>query len=134
MKIQILKAKNSYIISIVWGVVILLACTLPANRVSKVSLFGINHMDKVFHFLVYFIFSLIIYFDLSKSGNASRNKYFVFLIIFLIPLIWGIIIELIQFYALLTREGSIADIMANAGGIITGILFILIAEKYLTKN
>ena len=134
MKIPIFKARNSFIISIVWGVVILLACTLPANRVSKISLFGINYMDKVFHFLVYFIFSLIIYFDLSKSGNALRNKYFVFIIIFLIPLVWGIIIELIQFYALLNREGSIADIMANVSGIITGVLFILITEKYLMKK
>ena len=120
-----LRTRNSYIKSIVWSIVILLACTLPAKRVSKVSLFGINHIDKVFHFLVYFIFTLIIYFDLSKSGNALRNKYFVFLILFLIPLVWGITIELIQFYALLNREGSIADIMANAGGIITGILFMI---------
>ena len=129
-----LRTRNSYIKSIVWSIVILLACTLPAKRVSKVSLFDIGHMDKVFHFLMYFIFSIILYFDLYKYRNALKNKYFIYLFIFLIPLVWGSIIELVQFYALLNREGSIADIIANVSGIITGILFILIAGKYLLKN
>ncbi len=134
MKIQKLETVKSFIISIMWGIFILLACTIPANRVSKVSLFGIGHMDKVFHFLVYLIFSLVLYFELYKYRNAFKTRYFVFLLIFLIPLAWGTIIELIQFYLLSDREGSIADIIANTGGIITGILFVLAAGKYFLKS
>ncbi|UCH15655.1 MAG: VanZ family protein [Bacteroidales bacterium] len=134
MKVPILKTRNTFIKTIVWGIFILLACTLPADRVSKVSLFGVGHMDKVFHFLVYFIFSLILYFDMYKYKNTLRTKYLFFLLLFLIPLVWGIIIELIQFYALLSREGSFADIIANTGGIVTGVLFVSIAGKYLLKN
>jgi VanZ family protein len=83
---------------------------------------------------MYFIFSLILYFDLRKYINAQKNKYFGYLYIFFISLVWGIIIELVQYYILSYREGSIADIMANIGGILTGILFILLLGKYLLKT
>jgi len=83
---------------------------------------------------MYFIFSLILFFDLHKNVNALKNKYSVYLFILFIPFVWGIIIELIQYYLLVNREGSIADIMANISGIFAGILLILIAGKYFLKN
>jgi len=134
MKLSALKTRNSYIKSIIWSFVILLSCILPANKISKIGVLGIKHIDKLFHFLMYFIFSLILFFDLHKNVNALKNKYSVYLFILFIPFVWGIIIELIQYYLLVNREGSIADIMANISGIFAGILLILIAGKYFLKN
>ena len=131
MKFSVLKIRNSYIKSIIWSFVILLSCILPTNRINKVGILGIKHIDKLFHFLVYFIFSLILYFDLHKNVNALKNKYSIYLFIFFIPFVWGIIIELIQYYLLVNRQGSITDIMANISGIFAGILFILIVGKSL---
>jgi len=133
-KILILKTGNSLVKSIIWGIIILLSCTIPGNKISKVTLLELKHIDKFLHFLMYFIFSLILYLDLRKYINSLKNKYFGYLYIFFISLVWGIIIELIQYYILPNREGSVADIMANIGGMLTGILFILITGKYLLKT
>jgi hypothetical protein len=133
-KLLILKTGNSLVKSIIWGLIILVSCTIPGNKINKIALLELKHIDKFLHFLMYFIFSLILYFDLRKYINAQKNKYFGYLYIFFISLVWGIIIELVQYYILSYREGSIADIMANIGGILTGILFILLLGKYLLKT
>ncbi len=133
-KLLILKTGNSLVKSMIWGIIILLSCTIPGNKISKIALIDIKHIDKLFHFLMYFIFSLILYLDLHKYINELKNKYFGYLYIFFISLVWGIIIELIQYYLLSYREGSIADIVANISGILTGILCIILAGKYLFKT
>ena len=133
-KLLILKTGNSLLKSIIWGIIILLGSTIPGNKISRVALLELKHIDKLLHFMMYFIFSLILYFDLRKYINALKIKYFVYLYIFFISLVWGIIIELIQYYILSYREGNVADIMANISGILIGILCILLAEKYLLKK
>jgi hypothetical protein len=133
-KLLILKTGNSLAKSIMWGLVILLSCIIPGNRINKVALLELKHIDKFLHFLMYFIFSIILYLDLRKYINTLKNKYFGYLYIFFISLVWGIIIELIQYYILSYREGNVFDIIANIGGILTGIFFILLAGKFLFKT
>jgi ABC-type transporter Mla maintaining outer membrane lipid asymmetry permease subunit MlaE len=133
-KLLILKTGNSLVKSIIWGLIILLLCTIPGNKINKVALLELRHIDKFLHFLMYFIFSLILYLDLRKYINSLKNKYFGYLYIFFISLVWGVIIELIQYYILSYREGSVADIIANIGGILTGIFFVLLTGKLLFKT
>ncbi len=133
-KLLILKTGNSLVKSIIWSLIILLSGILPGNKIGRVALLEIKYMDKFLHFLMYFVFSLILYYDLRKYINALKSKYYGFFYIFFISFIWGIIIELIQYYLLSSRQGSVADVMANAGGIFAGILLILITGKYLLQN
>ncbi len=133
-KLLILKTGNSLVKSIIWSLIILLSGILPGNKIGRVVLLEIKYMDKFLHFLMYFVFSLILYYDLRKYINSLKNKYFGYLYIFVITFLWGIIIELIQYYLLSYRQGSIADAIANASGIFAGILLILITGKYLLQN
>lgn len=134
MKLTKLRSRYNYINSIIWGFVILFSGTLPANKINKISLLGTKHIDKLFHFLLYFIFSIILYFDLRRNAKRSKNNYSIYLFMFFIPFVWGMIMELIQYYLITYREGSIADIIANISGIFTGILLVLIAGRYLLQN
>jgi VanZ family protein len=134
MKFLKLKSLKNYIKSIIWGFVILLSGTIPANKISKVSLLEIRHVDKLLHFLLYFIFSLILYFDLRRNAKTLKNSFSIYFFMFLIPFFWGMTMELIQYYLITNRDGSIADIIANISGIFTGILLVLIAGKYFVRK
>jgi VanZ family protein len=134
MKFLKLRSIKNYIKSIIWGLVILFSGTIPANKISKISLLEIRHMDKLLHFLLYLIFSLILYFDLRRNTRTLKDNFSIYFFIFFIPFFWGMIMELIQYYLITNRQGSIADIIANICGIFTGILLVLIAGKYFVRK
>jgi len=52
----------------------------------------------------------------------------------IITLSWGIIIELVQYFFLVNRKGSIADVLVNAAGIFTGLALILTTRKYVLNK
>jgi VanZ family protein len=133
-KLKITGIAGRFILSSAWALLILVACLIPANKVPRSFLPHIEHMDKYFHFVMYFAFSVILYIDLHKYYRLLKNRYLACLYIFAISLVWGIIIELIQYFFVSTREGSIWDVLANAGGIIAGLILILTTVKYLQKQ
>ena len=120
--------------SLIWGLIILFICLIPSNKVDNVRLFNFDHFDKIVHFLFYYILTLIFYADIFKYFKAPGKKYFIYLYVVLIPLFWGIIIELLQYYVVASREGSIFDIAANICGIIAGSFTVLILRNYLPKS
>lgn len=132
-KLLTIKITGNFILSSAWALLILTVCIIPANKVQRTLLSNIKHMDKYFHFVVYLIFSLILYTDFHKYRRKPKNRYFTLIIISVITLCWGIMIELVQYFFLINRKGSVADVLVNTGGIITGIVLILTARKYALK-
>ncbi len=133
-KSRITGIAGRFILSSAWALLILVACIVPANKIHRSFLPNVKHMDKYFHFVMYFAFSVILYIDLHKYYRLLKNRYLACLYIFAISLFWGIIIELIQYFFVSSREGSILDVLANAGGIIAGVILILTTVKYLQKQ
>jgi VanZ family protein len=133
-KSRITGIAGRFILSSAWALLILAACIVPANKVHRSFLLNVKHIDKYFHFIMYFGFSVILYIDLHKYRRLLKNRYLASLYIFAISLAWGIIIELIQYFFVSSREGSILDVLANAGGIIAGLILILTTVKYLQKQ
>ncbi len=117
--------------SLIWSFVILTLCLAPSNKISSINLFNIGHLDKAAHFLLYYIFALIIYADLVKYLAARVKKYYIILYALLVPLALGVLVELLQYYVFTTREGSIPDIAANICGITAGLFSVQLLKKYL---
>jgi VanZ family protein len=133
-KLRINGIAGRFILSSAWALLILVACLIPANKVHRSFLADIKHIDKYFHFIMYLAFSVILYIDLNKYRRLIKNRYLAFLYIFAISLFWGIIIEIIQYFFVSGRKGSILDVLANAGGIIAGLILVLTTVKYLQKQ
>lgn len=133
-KSRITGIAGRFILSSAWALLILVACIVPANKVHRSFLLNIKHADKYLHFIMYFVFSVILYIDFHKYYRLPKNRQLTFLYIFAISLFWGIIIEIIQYFFVSGREGSIVDVLANAGGIIAGIILVLTTAKYLQKQ
>jgi VanZ family protein len=85
--------------------------------------------DKVVHFMMYFISSIVSYFYFSKF---IKNKKLVTLASVAFACFYGILMECMQYF-LPYRSFSIDDIAANClGAVILGI--IVIPKKRLTIN
>jgi VanZ family protein len=121
-------------LSSAWALIILVACLVPLNNAHRSFLHNVKHADKYFHFVMYLAFAVILYIDLGKYRRPLKNRYLACLYISAITLVWGIIIELIQYFFVTGREGSIFDVLANTGGIVAGIIIILTTGRYLQRH
>ncbi|MBW7871345.1 MAG: VanZ family protein [Flavobacteriia bacterium] len=70
--------------------------------------FSFENQDKLVHFLLFFIFTLLFFF----SAFTKRN-----FLIWLVPLLTGILIEILQQLTGWGRTFDVFDILANAVGI-----------------
>jgi VanZ family protein len=102
--------------SIVWAAFIMFVCAIPSDQVSKVSLLKIPHLDKVIHFILYFVFALLI----ISGNNALREKRDVTVNAIIwaaaITLSYGIVVEILQHFIFTTRSAEFWDIVANIFG------------------
>ena len=122
----------SYILSIrqsvrVFFVVFYIGCIaalslLPPNDLPQIELF--TGADKVIHFTMYFIFSLLFSWTLKTELN-----YFRIFFIVLVTVGWGILMEFLQLDMHMGRSFSWYDALANTIGVAFGILIYSLASR-----
>ena len=105
-------------------IIILILCFLPGNTANKMSVFYFPYFDKIVHFVMYFIFSFVLFVDLTNNTRLQKKQ--IFLIILLLSFIIGGIIELIQNYFIPMRSGDWFDLLAD----LTGSLMFVFFSKY----
>lgn len=109
--LTLLKDKILYIaILVTLGILFLSLIKLP-----NISL-GITYTDKFYHTFAYFVLTISWLLSFYKKPH---KKY---LITFLC-LLFGIIIEALQFILTNYRTGDYLDVLANSLGIVLGLLF-----------
>ena len=127
MDIKKLLERNALFIAIA-ATVILAVLSLSALPKLNLSL-GIKAGDKYLHFIAYFGLSILWYFALKDKINEKVFKI-------LVPLgliFYGIILEGLQSGLTTYRTGDVYDAIANAAGVIVGmILFNRIIKWYST--
>jgi len=89
----------------------------------------VPNFDKLVHFCMYLGLMSVIILENLKIIKSARNLF----IIGLIPLSYGIIIEIMQSTLTSTRTGSFFDALADAAGIITSILLWKWLSRLRTK-
>lgn len=115
-----MKKYLTYYRSISIAVIILILTTLPGDNLNHLPLLPIPFLDKIAHFLLFFVFAIVLFADIIKIERVSPGM--TFLSVFLISLFYGISIELVQWLLVSDRSAELFDIMANAFGILAGCL------------
>jgi len=100
---------------------------MPQPELDEKPSFIIPHFDKIAHFGMYFIFTLVMVLDISKYQNFSRKK--VFLYSSVISFTIGGLIELGQSCLTADRSGNILDLLADTLGIFAALLFVIVAVR-----
>ncbi|MBW8323406.1 MAG: VanZ family protein [Prolixibacteraceae bacterium] len=114
------------ILSVVLYVLGIMALSLlPPQDLPKIPLF--RGADKVIHFMMYFVFSILFCWALRTERHYSRLFFIVVLTIG-----WGVLMEFIQFSMRMGRSFSWYDISANSLGVLVGIvIYVLVARNSL---
>jgi len=105
--------------SLSWFIFILLITFLPVSGSKKIRLFV--HADKVIHLLLFFVFSLLLISDARRFFQTPSTEKNVALVVIITGLMTALFTELVQYFLIVARSGSIADFLADISGIIIGI-------------
>jgi VanZ family protein len=114
--------KNLY--SILVALLLLYLSLTNSEKFQKSPLVNIPFMDKIVHFGMYFIMMSVIIIEHRKSLKNS-GKLFLFA---LIPLSYGILMEILQATLTVTRTGDFYDALADAAGILVSIVLWLLVR------
>ena len=115
---QILKMVKKNIFSILVALVIMYLSLTSSHTLDKFSFINVPNFDKIVHFGMYFGLMSVIIFENRKTLKSNRHLF----LTGLIPLSYGILMEILQSTLTVTRTGSFFDAVANCAGIIVSIL------------
>ena len=116
--------------SILISLIILYLSLANAKTFEKVELFDFKYLDKLVHFGLYFVFTLIVIYEHRNYFKNTRQL----LLIALIPFAFGSLMEICQADFTATRTGDILDVLANTGGILSALYLWLIINPYYRQK
>jgi VanZ family protein len=124
------------LLAILWSVIIIILCSIPGQEFPDTSFIDIPHLDKIVHFFLFFVLSVVTVKGLSnqKSIKTLASSPYVYTLIYAVCL--GTIMEPVQHYFIAFRQGDVYDTLANISGATVGTLFIhyRLAPNYFLLN
>ena len=108
--------------SIVWGIFILMLCSIPGNQINKVKFIDIPYLDKFVHFFLYFVFTLLLISENNTQKHHRKVTVNAILIAAAITLPLGALIEILQKAIIINRSAEIWDMVANIFGFLAATL------------
>lgn len=110
--------KEKYKLSVLIALIIMYLSLANSHTFNKVPFINVPYADKVVHFLMYFGFMSVIIFETRKAFKSINILF----LTGLIPLFYGILMEILQSTLTLTRSGDFFDALADGSGILVSIL------------
>ncbi len=120
------------LLPVLWGIIVLFLSGIPGNNIQGVPLLNFNHADKVAHFIMYFVFCILLIYGFQESGR--KNQFHSYIYAVSIAIAYGIVMELLQHYVFINRNGNIYDILANSAGAFTALFVFNPVMKLLDKT
>lgn len=118
------------IFSILVALLIMYLSLTSSGTFEKVSFFNISFIDKIVHFGMYFVLMSVIIFENRKTFKSIGQIF----LIALIPLFYGILMEILQATFTLSRYLSIYDVIFNSAGILVSLLLWLWIKPLINKS
>ena len=111
-----------------WFILILVITFLPGSSTKRIKLF--IHADKLIHLLLFFVFSLLLIFDAIKFFQTSSIQKNTVIAIALTGVVAGLFTELVQYFFIAERSGTVGDLAADICGLLIGIgIYKIIIDK-----
>lgn len=112
-------------INFIWIIVIFILCAMPSEDIPSSGI-NIPHLDKVVHFGMFFILSVLIRWEFEYWGHWNLKTIYIFVIG--ISFLYGGTLEIFQHY-FFNRQGDVWDLLADIAGGVTGCLLYPIVRK-----
>lgn len=126
--------KYSYVPIIISLLILYLCCFIPTNDIPDIEIKFLIPIDKIVHFCMYLGLSgaTAINYIYLKKGKVDGIK--MLLCAFLLPILYGGLIELLQNYYFPPRSGDWFDFLADVLGSLTALPIALEFKKYILKR
>ena len=121
--------KSALLISVFYTLFLIVVCLVSLDGVPSPV---IKHVDKIFHFLSYFILMLLWYNSFSKFFTNNFLK--VIFLSFIFCVAFGIVVEGLQNTLTSSRTADIKDIIANTCGVLAGAILVKFLRKLHVKK
>jgi len=108
---------KQYLLSILVIVIILILCLMDTSQVQAPP---IDNFDKWVHTIMFLGLSGVIFFDNTRYFRVKISKNIIFCSVFLFPVLFGGLIEIMQEYLTQTRSGDWFDFLFNLFGALLG--------------
>jgi VanZ family protein len=106
------------IFTILVALIIMYLSLANSHTFDKIPLVDVPDFDKVVHLGMYFGLMSVIILENRKTIISTVGLF----LIGVIPLLYGILMEILQSMFTITRSGSIYDAIADAAGVLLSIL------------
>jgi VanZ family protein len=116
--------------SLAWAVIVFIACSVPGNQVPDVSLINIPHFDKIVHFILFFVLTILLVSEFNKLNLEKKTLSIAYLWSAFISICYGVAIEALQHFVFASRSASLWDVLANS----LGVLFAILVYRYVNRT
>lgn len=118
-----------FIKPLVWLGLICYGLFIPVSDLPKTSLLDIPHFDKIVHFGLFFVFSLLLFRPFKKLEMRFL------LLAPAVSVLLGAILETTQHFISSSRSSNLLDFVANTAGIAVSVFFYhyFVSEKKWEK-
>jgi VanZ family protein len=99
--------------AVAWTLVIFLLMIIPGSKIPHQGLFGIPHLDKFVHIVIFGLFVWFWFHTTTRSGNQAPGK--VLMTIVLVAIGYGTGMEFVQYF-FTDRDFDLKDILADTAG------------------
>lgn len=123
--------KKLYFVSaILWSCIVLVLCLIRLDGAPHIN---VDNVDKYVHAFFHFVFTMLwfLYFNLIFKNN---NKYNAFGVSFVLSVLFGIFIEIVQQWFTESRSGDVFDVLANVVGATLSISLFYLLGYYNCLN
>lgn len=126
--------KYTFLPFIVYLVIFYLCCLIPPSDVPSVEFDFFIPADKIVHYLMYLGLSGVtaINYIYLKNGKIVMSKMLIYA--FLLPILYGGLIEILQANFFSPRTGDWADFLADVLGSLSAFPIAVLFKKYLSKK
>lgn len=108
----------------IWACLVLFLSLFSANKLPSPSWLMFPHVDKVAHFVMYFVFALVLIHDSQHYGKIKLKHGYIILISVFVVIGWGGFLEILQRIPSIHRNSDFFDFLANtAGAVVASVLY-----------
>ena len=123
---------KKYYISLIWWLIMCYLLFSPSSGLPKGDFINFPHKDKIVHWGMFGIMTLIYLYETEKSEHKMLRATG---IVILFGVIFGSLSEYIQYAFVAERKGNIFDFIADVSGTLMAIVsYFLILRKLVLRK
>ncbi len=100
----------------------LILCAMPGDKIPNFNLWQLFTADKLAHTLIFTVFIFLLIIGFKKQYTFQKLRYHAKKTAFIIALLYGIFLEIMQYLFFTSRVADVNDIIANISGCFIGLL------------